>query len=60
LSADLSAPPVTVLHAADTLHCPVDVWTFRPWFTSGACPLCGWRAEGVTVARPWVERVDAA
>jgi hypothetical protein len=27
-------------------HCPVDDWDFRPLYTDGVCPLCGWAPEG--------------
>jgi hypothetical protein len=53
------APPAP-LGPSDTLVCPVDDLTFRPWFAAGACPVCGWKAEGVTVGRAWVERVNPA
>jgi hypothetical protein len=38
--------------------CPTDRWEFAPRFTDGACPLCGWRPEGVTYEPALVERVD--
>jgi hypothetical protein len=39
-------------------RCPTDDWEFAPRFTDGACPLCGWKAEGVTYEPALVERVD--
>jgi hypothetical protein len=37
--------------------CPTDELEFRPYFTEGVCPLCGWRPDG-SVAAPWTHRVD--
>jgi hypothetical protein len=54
------APAPAALGPSDTLVCPVDDLTFRPWFASGACPVCGWKAEGVTVGRSWLERLNPA
>lgn len=28
-------------------HCPQDDWDFDPRYTDGACPICGWRPEGL-------------
>ncbi len=56
-----SAPaPVTLLGPSDTLVCPVDELTFRPWFANGACPVCHWKPEDVAVGRSWLERVNPA
>jgi hypothetical protein len=49
-----TAPPIG---PADAVACPQDGLAFRPYFTDGACPLCGWRPEA-PVARPWTHRVD--
>jgi hypothetical protein len=59
-TATPQAPPPAPLGPSDTLVCPVDDLTFRPWFADGACPVCGWRPEGVTVGQSWVERVNPA
>jgi len=48
------------LGPSDTLVCPVDDLTFRPWFANGACPVCGWKPEDVTVGQSWLERVNPA
>ncbi|MBA3653666.1 MAG: hypothetical protein H0W70_05665 [Actinobacteria bacterium] len=40
-----------------SVRCPNDDLEFRPFFTGGACPLCGYRAEG-RVGEPWTHRVD--
>jgi hypothetical protein len=48
------------LGPSDTLVCPSDEYEFRPYFAMGACPLCGWTPEDVTVARPWSHRTDWA
>ncbi len=44
------------------LHCPIDDWSFDARYTDGACPICGWRPEGLTwAAPPWMRayrRVD--
>jgi len=45
--------------AAEPLaHCPVDDWDFRPRYTDGCCPLCGWQVPGVRVSPPLAARVD--
>jgi hypothetical protein len=38
--------------------CPVDAWAFRPQYTEGRCPLCGWEAPGVVVRLPVSRRID--
>lgn len=38
--------------------CPVDSWAFRPRYTDGHCPLCGWEPPGVVVRLPLSQRVD--
>ena len=52
--------PASALGPSETLVCPVDDLIFRPWFADGACPVCGWKPEGVTVGRSWLERVNPA
>ncbi len=51
--------PVFQRPAATTarLHCEVDGWWFDARYTDGACPICGWRPEGVTYAAPLWLRV---
>jgi len=39
-------------------HCEFDDWDFAPRFTDGACPLCGWRPEGIVEEPSLVERMD--
>ena len=39
-------------------HCEFDDWDFAPRFTDGACPLCGWRPEGIVVEPSLAERMD--
>ena len=39
--------------------CPVDSWAFRPRYTAGHCPLCGWEAPGVVVSLPLSRRIDS-
>ena len=34
------------------VYCQRDDWYFDPRYTDGACPICGWRPEGVTYAAP--------
>lgn len=48
----------TILGPADTVRCPIDDIEFRPYYTDGACPICGWRPPGAVVARPWWLRLD--
>ena len=38
--------------------CPVDSWPFRPRYTEGHCPLCGWEPPGAVVQLPFSRRVD--
>ena len=38
--------------------CPVDSWAFRPRYTDGRCPLCGWEPPGTVVRLPLSRRVD--
>ena len=40
------------------VHCEFDDWDFAPRFTDGACPLCGWRPEGIVGEPSLVERMD--
>ena len=40
------------------VHCEFDDWTFSPRYTDGACPLCGWRPDGVAEETPLVQRMD--
>jgi hypothetical protein len=53
-----SALPVLGPH--DEVECPLDELRFRPFYSEGVCPICGWRPEGYTVARPWTHRADWA
>ena len=39
--------------------CPVDAWAFRPRYTDGHCPLCGWELPGAVVALPLSRRIDS-
>jgi hypothetical protein len=48
----------TTLGATDTLRCPGDDFEFRPYYSDGVCPLCGWAPAGVIVGRPWSQRLD--
>jgi len=36
----------------DHVVCPIDDLEFRPYYTDGACPICGWRPDEA-VGRPW-------
>jgi hypothetical protein len=38
--------------------CPVDSWPFRPRYTEGRCPLCGWEPPGTVVRLPLSRRID--
>lgn len=43
------------------LQCPVDNWWFDARYTDGACPICGWKPDGVTYAAPmWLQVVQRA
>ena len=42
----------------DTLRCPRDDFEFRPYYSDGACPVCGWTPEGVSIERPWWQGLD--
>ena len=39
------------------VECPTDALSFRPYYTDGRCPLCGWRVPG-GVGEPWTHRMD--
>ena len=39
--------------------CPADSWAFRPAYTDGHCPICGWQPPGAVVRLPLSRRVDA-
>ena len=39
-------------------HCPIDDWDFAPQYTDGACPICGWRPEGMEFTTPLAARID--
>jgi hypothetical protein len=39
--------------------CPVDSWAFRPRYTDGHCPLCGWEPPGAIVRLPLSRRIDS-
>lgn len=39
--------------------CPVDAWPFRPSYTDGHCPLCGWEPPGTVVHLPLTRRLDS-
>ncbi len=41
----------------DVVRCPNDDLEFRPYFTEGMCPLCGWSVP-TPVARPWTHTAD--
>jgi len=45
------------LGSGAALTCPRDALEFRPFYTDGECPLCGWRAPA-RVAEPWTHRAD--
>ena len=44
----------------DRVTCPVDDLEFRPYYSDGQCPICGWRPHGYAVATPWTHRADWA
>jgi hypothetical protein len=46
-----------ILGADAVVTCPNDDLDFRPYYTEGVCPLCGWRAPAL-VAAPWTHQVD--
>jgi hypothetical protein len=46
------------MSTAVQVHCEFDDWDFAPRFTDGACPLCGWRPEGIVEEPSLVERMD--
>lgn len=44
----------------NTAHCELDDWEFDPRYTDGACPICGWQAEGVLKPKPdWLVQLEA-
>jgi hypothetical protein len=54
------APVVPKLGPDATVTCPIDELEFRPYYTEGACPICGWVPENSTIAEPWTHRADWA
>jgi hypothetical protein len=36
----------------EKVHCELDDWWFDARYTDGACPICGWRPDGLTYAAP--------
>lgn len=38
--------------------CPVDHWEFKPLYTEGACPLCGWAPPAFTYRPPLLHRLE--
>ena len=42
----------------DYAFCPEDRFWFRPDYTEGKCPLCGWVAPGGASPSPLVRRMD--
>ena len=49
-----------VLGPDDEVTCPVDDLPFRPYYSDGVCPICGWKPDGYAVATPWTHRADWA
>src|SRR5439155_17973299 len=45
-------------HADVRVECPRDRLTFRPVYTDGVCPLCGWRPPDVDATPPLSVRID--
>jgi hypothetical protein len=48
---------VTLLGADDLVVCPVDDLEFRPYYTDGECPICGWKPAD-PVSLPWWKSAD--
>jgi hypothetical protein len=59
-NAIVAVSALPALGPNDAVRCPIDDLEFRPYFTDGACPICGWRSVGVTIAKPWTHRADWA
>ncbi|MEA2645753.1 MAG: hypothetical protein QOE92_836 [Chloroflexota bacterium] len=36
----------------EVAHCRLDDWDFDPSITDGACPICGWVADGYPKVKP--------
>jgi hypothetical protein len=47
----------TTLGAEDRVVCPIDDLEFRPYYTDGECPICGWKPTD-PVAEPWWQTAD--
>ena len=58
--SDLTASAAPVLGPDDEVECPIDELRFRPYYSEGACPICGWRPQGQAVGTPWTHRADWA
>jgi hypothetical protein len=59
-NAIVAASALPALGPNDVVRCPIDDLDFRPYFTEGACPICGWVPEDATIAKPWTHRADWA
>jgi hypothetical protein len=59
-NAIVAASGLPELGPSDTVRCPVDDLDFRPYYTDGACPICGWVPTNLTIATPWTHRADWA
>ncbi|TMC48712.1 MAG: hypothetical protein E6J14_11580 [Chloroflexi bacterium] len=57
LSDGLAGWRTTVAAREARAICPVDSWPFRPRYTDGHCPLCGWEAPGVIAFAPLSRRI---
>ena len=58
--AIVAEPARPLLGPDDEVECPIDELRFRPYYSEGACPICGWKPEEFAVARPWTHRADWA
>jgi hypothetical protein len=38
--------------------CPIDDWEFKPLYTDGTCPLCGWAPPAYVHRPPLFHRLD--
>jgi hypothetical protein len=62
-SPPLNASQSPVVRVSGKVHCDLDDWDFDPRYTSGECPICGWRPpEGTVAEQPkwltWLDRVQ--
>ena len=50
----MSVLPLRAKRGPTLFYCELDGWNFKPRYTEGACPICGWKPEGAPAAPRWL------